>query len=100
VKRLFWVAVGATAGILVVRRVNKLTRRLSQGGTGDGASGPLGGLTQAVREFADDVRAGMTERERELRHALGISTNGGPAVDGDAEAVEALLRPGRVRSSA
>jgi hypothetical protein len=96
VRRLFWVAVGATAGVLVVRRVSKITRRLTPASSGDGIPARL---SQAVREFAEDVRAGMAERDIELRHALGISTDKGPATDGDPKEVEALLRPSRVRSS-
>ena len=95
-RRLFWVAVGATAGVLVVRRINKITRRLTPS-SGDGIPARF---SQAVREFADDVRTGMDERDIELRRALGVSTDGGPAPAGDPEAVEALLRPSRVRSSA
>jgi hypothetical protein len=91
VRRLFWVAVGATAGVLVVRRVNKITRRLSIRDTDGSAATPLGGISQAVREFVDDVKAGMAERDIELRHALGISTDGNPAPDGDPKAVEALF---------
>jgi len=91
-RRLFWVAVGATAGVLAVRRLNKITHRLTSTGTGDG---PLGGLTHAVRGFVDDVRTGMAERDLELRRALGISTDG---PDGDSTAVDGLIRPDRVRS--
>jgi hypothetical protein len=91
VRRLFWIAVGATAGILAVRQANKITRRLS-------IRDPLAGVSQAVREFVDDVKAGMAERDLELRHALGISTDGGPAPEGDPEAVEALLRRNSVGS--
>ena len=94
-RRLFWVAVGAAAGVIVVRRINTITRRL---GAGDGTSKALGGLSQAVREFVDDVKTGMAERDLELRHALGISTDGRPPPDGDPAAVEALLHPGQVRS--
>ncbi|HEY9376186.1 MAG TPA: DUF6167 family protein [Jiangellaceae bacterium] len=94
--RLFWIAVGATAGVFVVRRVNRFTRRLS---AGNGVSTALGGVSEAVREFVDDVKNGMADRDLELRHALGISTDGHPAPDGDPAAVEAVLRdPGRVRS--
>src|SRR5664279_589006 len=32
----------------------------------------LGGLTEAVRDFAADVREGMAEREHELRAGLGL----------------------------
>jgi hypothetical protein len=100
VRRLFWVAVGATAGVLVVRRINKISRRLTTAASGgDGLAGTLGGISQTVREFVDDVKVGMAERDVELRRALGVSTDGEPAPDGDPEAVVALLRPERVRSS-
>jgi Family of unknown function (DUF6167) len=92
-RRLFWVAVGATAGVLAVRRVNKITHRFTSA-----ATGPLGGLTHTVREFVDDVRAGMAERDLELRQALGIATDGGPAPDGDPKALNAPLQADRVRS--
>lgn len=72
-RRLFWVALGATAGVLVVRQLTKTARKLTPEGAADRAAGAVGGLTQAVREFADDVKAGMAERDVELRHALGIA---------------------------
>jgi len=93
-RRLFWVAVGATAGVLVVRKINKITRGMSSHSSG---GGPLDGLSRTVREFVDDVKAGMAERDHELRRALGLSADGSePEVD--PEAVEALLQPGRVRN--
>jgi hypothetical protein len=90
VRRLFWIAVGATAGVLAVRQAHKITRRLP-------TREPLAGASQAVREFVADVKAGMAERDVELRHALGVSTDGGRASNGDPEAVEALLHPSRMR---
>jgi hypothetical protein len=35
-------------------------------------SSSIGGLTEAVREFADEVREGMAEREAELLDGTGI----------------------------
>lgn len=78
-KRLFWVALGATAGILVARRLAKTARNLTPEGAADRVSGALGGLGQSFREFAEDVRAGMAERDTELRQALGIAENGADA---------------------
>lgn len=71
-KRLFWIALGATAGVLVVRKLTQTARSLTPEGAADRVSGALGHLTEAVREFADDVRAGMAEREAELHHSLGL----------------------------
>lgn len=82
----------------MARRMTRVARRITAEGPGSRVSTALDGLTKAVREFADDVRIGMAERDGELRTALGISTDGGPAPDADPAAVEGLLRPDRVRS--
>ena len=67
-KRVFWIALGATAGVLVVRKLQKTARAYTPAGMADRATG----LGASLRYFADEVRAGMAEREIELRDALGI----------------------------
>jgi hypothetical protein len=94
VRRLFWVALGASAGILVARRLTRAASRLTPDGAAGQVSGALGRLTQAVSEFADDVRVGMAERDGELREALGIDGDGGPPDDLDADTVRAMFRAG------
>jgi hypothetical protein len=94
VRRLFWVALGASAGILVARRLTRAASRLTPDGAAGQVSGALGRLTQAVGEFADDVRVGMAERDGELREALGIDGDGGPPDDLDADTVRAMFRAG------
>lgn len=66
--RLFWVTLGATAGVLVVR---KLTRT-AQAYTPEGMASGLASLGDGLREFAAAVREGMDAREAELRVALGV----------------------------
>ncbi|HEX6328462.1 MAG TPA: DUF6167 family protein [Jiangellaceae bacterium] len=78
-RRLFWVALGATAGILVARQITRSARNLTPDGAAHRVAGALGGFTEALREFADDVKAGMAERDIELREALGIADNGSAA---------------------
>jgi hypothetical protein len=68
VKRLFWLALGATVGVLVMR---KLTRT-AEAFTPRGLAGSLQGLAEAVRDFADEVREGMSDREAELLEGSGI----------------------------
>ncbi len=75
-KRLFWIALGATAGVLVARKLTQTARSLTPEGAADRVAGALGNLGDAVREFAEDVKAGMAERDFELREALGITDNG------------------------
>ncbi|MGH8824381.1 MAG: DUF6167 family protein [Jiangellaceae bacterium] len=91
-RRLFWVALGATAGIVLARRLTRAASRLTPEGAADQVSGTVGRLTQSVRDFADDVRAGMAERDGELRDALGIDGAGGPTLDLDADTVREMIR--------
>jgi hypothetical protein len=88
-KRLFWVALGATAGVLVVRALTRAAGNLTPDGAADRMSTAVGGLSQAVREFGADVKIAMAERETELREALGIAEDGTGV--GDPAAVEHLF---------
>jgi hypothetical protein len=67
-RRVFWIALGATAGVLVVRKL----QRTAHAYTPEGMAERITGLGASLRYFADEVRAGMAEREIELRDALGI----------------------------
>jgi hypothetical protein len=69
-KRLFWLGVGVAVGALVVRKVLKTADSYSPQGLADSARGSLGDLVDSVREFAEDVRAAMAEREDDLLAAL------------------------------
>ena len=73
-RRLFWLALGATVGVLVVRKVTKTAQAYSPSGMADGLSGGLSDLGEGLREMAAAVREGMAERETELRNALGMDT--------------------------
>ena len=67
-KRMFWLALGVTVGVLVMRKLTSAAEQL----TPRGLSQSLRGLTDAVRDFADEVREGMTVREAELSEGAGI----------------------------
>ena len=69
-RRLFWVAVGAAAGVYAVRKVQQTLRAYSPSGLADRA----GGVGASITAFAAEVRAGMADREAELREALGMDT--------------------------
>jgi hypothetical protein len=73
-RRLFWLALGATVGVLVVRKVTKTAEAYSPSGVAKGLSGGLSDLGEGLREMAQVVREGMAEREAELRYALGMDT--------------------------
>jgi hypothetical protein len=63
--RLFYVVLGATAGVILVRRLS----RAAESWTPEGLTSRLGAT---IGGFVNDVRDGMAERESDLRVALGI----------------------------
>jgi hypothetical protein len=71
-RRLFWLVMGITIGVLVVRKLSraaeKLTPRAMAGGIGAG----LADLADSIRDFAHDVREAMSEREAQLRESTGM----------------------------
>jgi hypothetical protein len=71
-RRLFYVTLGAVAGVLVVRRLTQAAQRFTPAGVQESLVGALGGLGEAVRDFGEAVREGMAEREQELRTTLGL----------------------------
>ncbi|MFN8077508.1 MAG: hypothetical protein U0Q15_19085 [Kineosporiaceae bacterium] len=73
-RRLFWLVLGVTVGILVVRRVERVARKATPAGLGDS----LAGAVDAVRDLADVVREEMSAREGELRAALSADAGDDP----------------------
>ncbi|MCW2546334.1 MAG: hypothetical protein JWN96_794 [Mycobacterium sp.] len=71
-RRIFYIALGATVGILIVRRLTAAAESLQP----DNVARRLAG---SVQNFVDDVRSGMSEREVELRAALGVDDPPGAA---------------------
>ncbi len=69
-RRLFWLALGATVGILVVRRVTRTARSLTPAGLAESLSATAAGVADTFRDFVADVREAMTEREQELLAAM------------------------------
>jgi hypothetical protein len=74
--RLFYIALGATAGVLVVRRLTRAAQQFTPEGVARNVSGAGNRVSEALAGFVEDVRAGMAERESELRSALGIDAAG------------------------
>lgn len=87
-KRLFWLGIGAAAGVTVVRRITKTAEAY----TPKGLASAVSGLGDSVREFAADVRVAMAEREDEMLDALGVAD--APA-EPDGGATSASGRHGR-----
>jgi len=92
VRRVFWLTLGATAGVLVVRKITKTAQAFTPAGLADS----VGGLGDSIRYFADQVRAGMVEREAELRDALGIDDDGHDLPPG--HAADLIEHPAKTRN--
>jgi hypothetical protein len=71
-RRVFYLALGATVGVLVVRKLSAAAARMTPAGLQGSLAGALNNLGDGVREFAEAVREAMAEREVELRDALGL----------------------------
>ena len=71
-RRLFYVALGATVGVLLVRRASQAAARLTPAGLQSSLAEALADLGEGFREFAEAVREAAAEREAELREALGL----------------------------
>ena len=75
--RGLWFVAGAGAGIYVMVKA----RRAAEALTPDGMRDRLAGLNVGAQLFAEEVRAGMTEKETELRDRLGLTLDGPPALE-------------------
>ena len=69
-KRIFWLIIGIAVGVYAVTRLKKRAQVLAP----DSLQQSAEKVASAIRHFGDEVRAGMAERETELRDALGIDT--------------------------
>ena len=71
-RRLFWLAMGITIGVLVMRKLSKMAAKLTPGGMAQGLAASLGDLADSLRDFGADVREAMAEREAALREGTGL----------------------------
>ncbi|MDQ0619079.1 DUF6167 family protein [Arthrobacter globiformis] len=69
-KRLVWMGIGVAIGVIAFRKVTEAQSALSP----EGLNRAVGRLADGVYDFADAVRAGMSERETDLRAALGVES--------------------------
>ncbi len=72
-RRGFWFGAGMAAGAYGVVRA----RRVMEAFTPDGIRDRLSGLGVGVRVFNEEMRAGMTEKETELRDRIALMRDGG-----------------------
>jgi hypothetical protein len=67
---MFYVALGATAGVLLVRRLTEVANKW----TPEGIAGQAGGAGDRLSTWWAEVQHHAAEREAELREALGLDS--------------------------
>ncbi|OZM78203.1 hypothetical protein [Pseudonocardia sp. MH-G8] len=65
-KRLFWLGLGLAVGVYATRRATEAAQSLTPAGLGANLADGLRELGAGLGAFGAEVRAGMSEREREL----------------------------------
>ncbi|MFJ5957182.1 DUF6167 family protein [Paenarthrobacter sp. NPDC092416] len=71
-KRIVWMGIGVAIGVIAFRKITEAQANIGP----DGLNRAVGRLADGLFDFADAVRAGMHEREEDLRAALGIGDAG------------------------
>ena len=74
--RTVWFLAGAGAGVYAMVKA----RRAAEAVTPEGLRDRLAALEVGARLFGEEVRAGMSEQETELRRRLGLALDGPPAL--------------------
>jgi hypothetical protein len=85
-RRLFWLGVGLAVGALVVRQLTRRAEAFTPQGIAHSVADSFSSLAESAREFAEEVREGMAEREDELFAAL--------SADAEPDAAAAMFEPG------
>ena len=67
---MLWLGIGLAVGALVVRAVTKKAQSYTPQGLAASARDSAVGLVDSVRDFIDDVRENMSEREAEIHAAF------------------------------
>jgi hypothetical protein len=71
-RRLFWLALGATFAVLIMRKLSRAAERLTPQSIAGSVGSGLSDLADSIGSFAADVRESMRNREDELRTAAGL----------------------------
>ena len=81
-RRIFWLAMGITIGVLVVRKASKAAEQLTPNHLASKTGNVIADFGASMKKFADDVRVSMEQREVEIREDVGFDgTLGAKAED-------------------
>ena len=75
-RRLFYVAFGAAAGVVAVRRISAVANKW----TPEGLAAQAGGAGERIAAWWAEVQVYAAQREEELREALGLESGGDDAL--------------------
>jgi hypothetical protein len=71
-RRLFWFAIGAGVAVFVLVKIRGYIKKTSPDAIGRRVAESASGMSQSAHGFVDRLRAGMAEREMELRDSLDL----------------------------
>lgn len=71
-RRLFWLSMGITIGVLVVRRLSSAAEAMKPNALAQRTGRGAADIFDQARLFATDVKSAMRQREEELRAGAGL----------------------------
>ncbi|MGH3337964.1 MAG: DUF6167 family protein [Propionibacteriaceae bacterium] len=71
-RRLFWFVIGAGVAVFAYTKIRQYMKKASPDAIGQRVAGTANGISESARGFVDRIRAGMAERETELRETLNL----------------------------
>jgi hypothetical protein len=77
VRRLFWLSLGASLAVLIMRKLSRAAAKLTPKGIADSLGAGISDLAASLGEFTAEVRSAMASREQELRAAAQLDAPGG-----------------------
>jgi hypothetical protein len=77
-RRLFWFLIGAGVAIFVYLKIRDYLKKARPEAIGQRVAESASSVSESARGFIDRLRAGMAERETELRDTLNMPENQPP----------------------
>jgi hypothetical protein len=77
-RRLFWFLIGAGVAIFVYLKIRDYLKKARPEAIGQRVAESASSVSESARGFIDRLRAGMAERETELRDTLNMPVNQPP----------------------
>ncbi|WP_106849360.1 hypothetical protein [Blastococcus sp. Marseille-P5729] len=78
-RRIFWLSMGITIGVLVVRKLSAAADAVKPNALAERTGRGAANLADQARLFFADVRTAMRQREHELREGVGLDAGPEPS---------------------